>query len=221
MRGKAVALPVGASGSSPYSFGPSSPRLANHQIRMIQPISGISQISSHQPDRPVSCSRLTPTASEGSRTTSDQIADSGWGLWPIPPIMPAEGPKRMASTRLRTACARRLNSANHHNSDRGARPVKSANLEKHVRMAVPKSVSETSLRQDESRKGCPSPGAGASAPLLAPADLRFGPGHQAFDVRDMLPVDHRRQDDGQVDDLRIAKQGRPDRGQSGRYEGRE
>ena len=54
-----------ASGSGPKRFGPGVPRKHAHTIRTIDPISGRNANSNHQPERSISCSRRTPTASPG------------------------------------------------------------------------------------------------------------------------------------------------------------
>ena len=54
-------------GSGPYSLTPCSPFSAKKAIITIKPISGIKFISTHQPLRPVSCSRRIVTASAGMR----------------------------------------------------------------------------------------------------------------------------------------------------------
>jgi hypothetical protein len=99
--------------AGPYWLG-SLPSCAVHMISKIHPIKGISPSSSNHPLRFVSCSLRAPTARQGKR---------------VPRL------KRIDTVSLITVAAieaKTTNRVHHQYSDRDARPLKSAYLEKHV-----------------------------------------------------------------------------------------
>ena len=104
----------------PKRFGPASPRRQSQISRTSQPTSGTMPISSHQPLRLLSCSRRTPTASDGSNRASDTRVFSG------DTTISTISTKNAASSRALPMLARMVNSTKNQYSDRMARPSKVA-----------------------------------------------------------------------------------------------
>lgn len=70
----ACRLPVNyVSGSAPNRFCPLVPCWTNQKTRIMNPITGINEISSHHPDLSRSCRRRTPTPIAGKTIASPQI----------------------------------------------------------------------------------------------------------------------------------------------------
>lgn len=98
----------------------------------MHPIRGISARSSHQPDRPVSCSRRAPTASPGSSTASDRRTPTT----PVPARI-ASVP-RIASIAAATKEAATTASAQYQYSEREARPENVAYFDRQMLIASSK-----------------------------------------------------------------------------------
>jgi hypothetical protein len=94
---------------------------------MMNPTNGTRPMRYHQPERPVSCSRRTAAAIDGTRYTRSGIHTSQLAF---------SAPPMIAATMYTITYERK----NHQYSGRPARPVNSAYLLKHVLTASPNDI---------------------------------------------------------------------------------
>src|SRR5688500_9731525 len=106
---------MGTSGSGPYWFGPTAPRMQNQIRTLMAPISGMPTQTTYQPELPRSCTRRIDTAKPGRNNANPMIALTG----PYS-LLGAIA----ASMRPVTMPKRNANRDQYQNSDRGARPLK-------------------------------------------------------------------------------------------------